>query len=127
MKRQTKKASERRKTEREGYADFFLKHAEIARKRRTCDNCGAKLVGHVSEVAHILPKQVFKSVATNDNNVVYLGSAAFSNCTCHDEYDSSWSKAKKMPVWKTILDKYLLLKGEVEETHLWKILNHFDN
>ena len=71
MKKYSKKGLERRKAERECLPDFFQKHIEIA-KTKCCEECGAKLKGDVSEVAHILPKQYFKSVMCSDENVTDL-------------------------------------------------------
>lgn len=121
----SKKAQERREAQREGYTEFYEKHVRNARKVRLCENCGTRLRGHISEIAHILPKNLFKSVATNDDNVLYLGSGMFSNCSCHDDYDYSWSKAKEMPVWELAKKRFNLFKDEIQETRAFTILNHF--
>lgn len=124
MKKQSKAARERRKKHREGFTEFYEKHAQMARKQRYCENCGARLRGVIAEVAHILPKQLFKSVATNDNNVLYLGSSFTSNCNCHDLYDSSWSKAKSMPVWEIAVERFKRMEEDIEENS-FMILKHF--
>ena len=71
MKKYSKKGLEKRKAERECLPEFFKKHIEIA-KTKCCANCGEKLKGEVSEIAHRLPKSFFKSIMCDDENVVYL-------------------------------------------------------
>ena len=56
----SKKGLEKRKAERECLPLFFQKHIEIA-KTKCCANCGEKLKGDVSEIAHRLPKSFFTS------------------------------------------------------------------
>ena len=81
MKKYSKKGLEKRKTERACLPEFFQRHIEIA-KTKCCENSGEKLRGHVSEIAHRLPKSTFKSIQCDDDNVVYLG-GMYSNCGCH--------------------------------------------
>jgi hypothetical protein len=87
MKRYSKKGLEKRKAERECLPEFYKKHIEIA-KTKCCENCGERLRGDVSEIAHRLPKSFFKSIQCDDDNVVYLG-GRFSNCQCHSKYDGT--------------------------------------
>lgn len=125
MKKQTKHARERRNAERDGYSEFFNRHAAIAKGKR-CDNCGRKLSGHVSEIAHILPKQIFTSIATNDNAVVYLCSNFTKGSNgCHDQYDKGWEIAKSMRVWNKVMGLYLLIQDDIKEYN-FKILQNFE-
>jgi hypothetical protein len=87
MKKYSKKGLEKRRLERECLPEFFQKHIEIA-KTKCCENCGEKLKGDVSEIAHRLPKSYFKSIQCDDDNVIYLG-GRFSNCQCHSKYDGT--------------------------------------
>jgi len=97
MKRYSKKALEKRKQERSGLSEFFEKHIEIA-KSKYCANCGEKLKGDVSEIAHRLPKSSFKSIMCDDQNVVYLG-GRFSNCGCHSLYDGSNEQLQSLSIF----------------------------
>lgn len=125
MKKRTKLTTEKRKRERAGFSEFYREHTEVAAKT-FCDNCGRKLSGNVSEIAHILPKNVFKSVATHPLNVLYLCSnLTYGTDGCHDLYDSSWSVAKMMNVWPTAVERYKHFKDDIEE-RIPKILNHFE-
>jgi hypothetical protein len=97
MKRYSKKALEKRKEERSGLSEFFERHIEIA-KSKYCTNCGEKLKGDVSEIAHRLPKSTFKSIMCDDQNVVYLG-GRFSNCGCHSLYDGSNEQLQSLSIF----------------------------
>lgn len=81
---------------------FNERHKEMT---VNCQNeCGRKTLKFVQHgipnwkfsVCHILPKSPTNgcpSVACEQNNVIYLCNE------CHQEYDSSWEKAKSMKVW----------------------------
>lgn len=58
-----------------------------------------------SAQAHLLPKALFKSVATNDDNHACLG----PKCGCHNRYDSSWKNASRMKKWPEFLRRILQL------------------
>jgi hypothetical protein len=91
-----------------GYGDFFVKHISIIlNEKRCCDECGAKLIGHVSEVAHILAKSRHKEVAVEDNNVIYL-CGMFSDNQCHKKFDSSLSA-------RFIMNCFPLAKNKIEK------------
>lgn len=94
---------------------FFHRHSG---KRAYCAECGRPLYNtNPTEIAHILPKGIFKSVATNDNNFLYL-------CfTHHSQFDMSWKKAMGMKCWPKAIEKFKLFEHEVQENH--KILNYF--
>ena len=90
IRKRTQKTSDKRKLERQCLPDFFQKHIEIIKsEKRCCEECGIKLVGDVSEVAHRLPKSVFKSVQCLDDNVLYLCSWKSGGDNCHSKYDGS--------------------------------------
>ena len=73
IRKYSKKGLEKRKEERHCLPEFFIRHVEkIKTEKLCCANCGDKLKGDVSEVAHVLPKQYFKSIQCSDDNVVYL-------------------------------------------------------
>ena len=89
MKKYSKKGLAKRKLEREGLGEFFLKHVQIIKDGRlTCQECGTRLIGDVSEVCHRLPKSFYKSLMTDDSNVLYLCSYK-SPQDCHSKYDGS--------------------------------------
>lgn len=124
MKKQTKQTREKRQEERREYGAFYSKHAHNARNK-LCDNCGRRLRGHVSEIAHWLPKSVFKSIATEDDAVMYLCSyySSPNGRGCHEEYDSGWETAIKMKVWKKVEKRYEKIKHLITESSL--ILNKY--
>lgn len=61
--------------------------------------------------AHLLPKSIFKSIATNPDNIVFMGCDVFNaSCDCHTIYDRSVEKRVKMPIYELALKRYELLK-----------------
>lgn len=127
MKKYSSKGLEKRKKEREGYSEWYAERAKIAvAKVRYCENCGRKLTGHVSEIAHILPKNLFKSVSTNEDNCLYLCSNfVYGSDGCHDKFDSSYDNARQMEVWPTALERFNKFKHLVEEKNR-KVLSNFN-
>lgn len=103
---------------KENYQEFF----ELVLKDKKnihCQNCN-RLIREPSifNCAHIFPKSIFKSIARNFLNILFL-------CEdCHGQYDSSWKNASKMNCWPTALHRYLMLKSKIEEDH--KILDYFN-
>lgn len=97
IRQYSKKGLEKRKAERECFPEFFQKHIEIA-KGKCCANCGEKLRGEVSEIAHRLPKSTFKSIMCDDDNVVYLG-GRFSSCGCHSLYDGTNEQLQSLSIF----------------------------
>ena len=108
IKRYSKKGLEKRKEERACLPEFFQRHIEIA-KTKCCANCGEKLRGDVSEIAHRLPKSFFKSIQCDDDNVVYLG-GRFSSCGCHSLYDGTNDQLQSLSIFsaeKKIIEELL--------------------
>jgi hypothetical protein len=102
-----------RKVDR-GYGDFFVKHIGIiVSERRSCDECGVKLTGHVSEVAHILAKSKHKEVATDDDNVIYL-CGMYSDNQCHKKFDSSLTTRATMNCFDLAKSKIEKIKEKVK-------------
>lgn len=122
----SKKGLAKRKKEREGYAEFFQRHIQIIKDTKAvCDECGSRLKGDVSEVAHVLPKGTYKSVATNDNNVVYL-CGQYSTSQCHTNFDTlPAEKIKEMLVFNKISSIFAELKNIVTEKITHKIYGRY--
>lgn len=107
--------------------DFFLEHIDNIEE---CENCGLDLRSKAAgkNVAHILPKRTFKSVAKHDKNVMYLCSTfdrEDGKSGCHEMYDQNWSKAQSMPVWEVAKKRFLEFEDEIKETS--KILFYFND
>lgn len=122
IRRYSKKGLEKRKLERKCLPEFFQKHIEIA-KGKYCEECGSKLQGHISEIAHILPKGYFKSVQCFDLNVLYL-CGLYSDKECHSKFDNSaQEKVKKMKIFPKVQDIFKQLEEEITEKINYK---HYD-
>src|SRR6187549_334801 len=96
--------------------EFFIEQMDNA---NFCENCGLHIYNPSGKnVEHILPKRIFKSVATNDRNVLYLCSTfdrSDGKTGCHEQYDSSWSKARTLPVFKLATERLGEFRDQVKE------------
>lgn len=126
MKRYSKKGLEKRKAERECLSEFFIRHVnKIKTEKLHCANCGEKLKGDVSEVAHRLPKSTFKSIQCDDDNVVYLG-GRFSSCGCHALYDGTNEQLQSLNIFSEEKEIVKELLEKVTEKYNWKLLDRWD-
>jgi hypothetical protein len=123
MKNYSEKGLKKRKEERACLPEFFKKHIEIA-KNKFCENCGEKLKGEVSEIAHRLPKSTFKSIMCDDDNVVYLG-GRFSSCGCHSLYDGTNEQLQSLSIFKSEREIVKKLLEKVTEKYNWKLLDRW--
>ena len=108
----------KKRPERQCLGAFFQKHIEKVNK---CENCGFIIPNPASKnVAHILPKSLFKSVMCNDDNVMYLCSDLdrMEGKGCHDVFDSSWEKAKGMTIFPTAVERFKKFEHSIEEKSL---------
>jgi len=117
----SKKGLEKRKADREGYAEFFQKHIQIIKNNKClCEECGDKLIGHVSEIAHVLPKSYFKSLATNDDNVIYL-CGMYTLSQCHTNFDNQpVEKVKQMIIYPKVMRIFAELESTITEKITYK-------
>jgi hypothetical protein len=114
IRKYSKKGLEKRKTERDCLPEFFKKHIEIA-KTKYCENCGEQLKGNATEIAHILPKQYFKSVICSDLNVLYL-CGIYSINNCHYNFDNyPQEKVKEMKIYLKVQEIFKQLEEEITE------------
>ena len=123
IRKYSKKGLEKRKEERACLPEFFQRHIEIA-KTKCCANCGEKLKGDVSEVAHRLPKSLFKSIMCDDENVVYLG-GRFSSCGCHSLYDGTNEQLQSLSIFLAEKEIIKELLEKVTETVSYKLYDRW--
>lgn len=84
-----------------------------------CQNCGVSIMNDLCSneiwvqrrvLAHIIPKSKFISVSDHIFNCLFM-------CwQCHSYYDSSWSKAVNMPIFKLAIERYNQFKDLVTES-----------
>lgn len=123
MRKYSKRGWEKRKEERKGYSEFYQKHVKnIKDNKINCEECGDRLIGDVSEVAHILPKQRFKSIACNDVNIIYLCGWNSKN-NCHTKFDNS--SIENMSIFYKVCELFKQLEEQVEEKLNWKDYEKF--
>jgi hypothetical protein len=122
----SKNGLEKRKEERACLPEFFQRHIEIA-KGKYCEECGAKLKGNVSEIAHVLPKQYFKSIMCSDINVLYL-CGMHSEKQCHSNFDN-WSneRVKEMKIYPKVQEIFAQIKEEITEKINYKVYDKYES
>lgn len=101
--------------------DFFSKHISIIKnENKRCEECGSPLSGVHAEVAHILPKGKFKSIAMDDDNVIYL--CGFNTTqNCHSKYDNLPNeKMRQMNIFDKVSGIFSKLEDKIEERIHWK-------
>ena len=120
-----KKYSEKRKIDRACLEEFFKRHIEIA-KSKCCEECESKLKGNVSEIAHIIPKQYFKSVMCSDVNVLYL-CGLYSDNNCHSNYDNfPQEKVKEMNIFPKVQKIFKELQESITEKLNYKHYERYE-
>lgn len=117
---QTRRTQKVRKEQRKDYPEFYKKHCKIA-VRKHCLECGSKLQGTSSEIAHIIRKSSNPELSVLDDNILYL-------CTdCHNIFDTSLERRSQMKCFQQSVEQYKLMQDKVENNssevwHYIKIL-----
>lgn len=126
LKKYSKKALEKRKEERKDFPEFFKKHIDkIKSENLCCQECGCRLIGDVSEVAHVLNKSYFKSVSTCDDNVLYL--CGYKQNNCHGKFDNSSNEEfKLMNVFELASNIFKKLTTDIKESVNYKTRERYD-
>lgn len=112
--------------------DVFFE--EVAKKMPfNCENCGRPLYANTKFAkrcvsAHILPKAQFSSVASNVDNVMFLGAGLLGVCYCHDNYDNKGAKDRaEMPCYKIALERFKKFYHELNNHELSMALKYLNN
>jgi len=125
----TPKTRAKRKKEREDYPEFFETAIKELARSPWCQNCGGKIQVWSNphhNIAHILPKQRYKSVATNQNNKLFLCASKDEQNACHERFDSGTSSMLEMTVFQLAVEKFKTFKEEVAENgKLFHILSEY--
>lgn len=100
----------------EQLAGWFIDRMEKCQP--ICENCGKvgtylknpdfKILWKSCQ-AHLLPKKNFKSLQTHPLNGMVMGTGFSGLCHCHDNYDASWEKAAKMPIWDEVVRRFQIM------------------
>ena len=126
IKKYSQKSLDKRKLDRACLEEFFKRHIEIA-KSKFCEECESKLKGNVSEIAHVIPKQYFKSVMCSDLNILYL-CGLYSDNNCHSNYDNfPQEKVKEMNIFTKVQKIFKELQGLITEKLNYKHYERYDN
>jgi len=81
-----------------------------------CSHCGKKTTKHQdkwfrSSIAHILPKRLFKSVATHPLNWVEL---CFWENNCHGNYDNYAIDVIEMNCYDLIIERFIVIYPDID-------------
>lgn len=116
----------KRKQERADFPQFYQENIKYIRDNNLhCEECGCRLIGDVSEVAHILPKNFFKSICTVQKNIVYLCSWKSSN-NCHAKFDNSKNEVvQEMNVFERLKQTVVELKPQITEKLNYKFYDRW--
>lgn len=118
-KRKAEKSEQKgQKSDLDIFFDFQIEH-ELKHGICICENCKKDVRYQLKSeqvwikrgtIAHIVSKKKFVSIAVNLNNFLIL-------CLgCHSEYDSSWAKAIKMPVFRIAKTRFKLFQNLIQES-----------
>lgn len=95
--------------------DAFWKYAEsVIDKKPYCWECGDFISknDYRAATAHIFPKSIFESVASNKWNFLVLG----ARCGCHDK-SHRLDTFSQMKVFPTAINRYMKFGGLITEKH----------
>lgn len=107
------KKTRKKRENRSEYPEFFTRHIEhIIKSNQLCENCGDRLKGNASEVAHIIAKSTNPEVATDDDNIIYL-CGLFSENQCHAKFDSGGSNRVQMACFGAARKKFEKIKEKI--------------
>jgi hypothetical protein len=91
-----------------------------------CQNCNKPLYAHNKffrrcTAAHILAKSDYPSIATNSDNIIFLGCGIIGVCDCHSSYDLKGAAYRAtMPCYPLVLSRYEKLKDYLTEKERFK-------
>lgn len=115
----TTKKKESRSEERKELPDFFNQAIERMKENPICANCGCRINVNFNahwNVAHILPKQKYKSVMNNEFNWIPLCSSKdIGGKDCHNAFDTNISGIKDMPCFIVAKENFKKFKDSVQE------------
>lgn len=105
------KFSKTNKTKSKNYKGFFDKMILKLYDKPVCENCGCNINVNYQpyhNIAHILSKQIYKSVAEQEDNILFLCTHKDhkdASTSCHADFDSSLKKRETMKVFPTAKER----------------------
>lgn len=116
----TTKNREKRKAERARLPMFFENAIIDLEEKPVCQNCGCRINTRYQpawNIAHILPKNRYKSVMAHSQNFIILCSSKDQDTgiDCHYRFDNRIMDIPGMPCFKIAKEKFERFKGEVTE------------
>jgi hypothetical protein len=114
------KTKEKRKAERVGLPKFFEDGIDGLKGNPYCMECGVRInTGYepVRNIAHILPKSIYKSVMAHKLNRVFLCDSKDNEDgrSCHHKFDNSILEQPNMRCFNEVKARFEMFKHEVVE------------
>lgn len=97
-----------------------------------CENCHKPLYAfnsfaQRSVTCHILPKCDFPEIATNADNIVFMGCSLLGVCECHGQYDGKGAEYRAgMPIYPKVLEQFKKLKPCLTQSKLIKAYDYLN-
>mgnify|MGYP001558445277 CR=1 FL=1 len=118
VRKKPTRPNEKRKRERAGLPEFFALAIEELRLQPICQNCRGRIninYEPVRNIAHILPKQRYKSVMTHPDNKLFLCAGKDGQSSCHERFDSGVSAMTEMPCFALAAENFKKFQDKVTE------------
>lgn len=104
----------------EGKREFFERAIQELKNEPYCENCGCRIDTSfmpAANIAHILAKSKYKSVAWNRLNRVFLcaGKNDEEYKNCHGRFDTDIEGRKDMPVYSVAQERFRTFMRDIKE------------
>lgn len=75
---------------------------------------------------HILPKSQFPSIATNEDNILFMGADLLGICRCHDTFDSNIESRIRMKIYPIALKQFTKFRHLLTDKELIKACKYLN-
>lgn len=113
------KTREARKILRQGLPEFFEKSIAEMKLKPWCEDCGCRINTEMfpaNNIAHILPKRIYKSVMTEANNRLFLCTEKDeSGLNCHWHFDNRIEARVNKPIFSIAVERFNTFESKITE------------
>ena len=124
----SKPVTEAKKSKKSALDEFFDRVA--LKIPFNCENCSRPLYATTKFFkrcvsCHLLPKSDFPSIATNEDNIVFMGVSLLGICNCHSTHDEKGAEYRsKMPIYHTALERLPKLLPHLTDKERMKVYTY---
>lgn len=124
-----KTLSKDEKVSKSGLNDFFDLMAD--KIPFNCQECFKPLYAHNkfakrAVCCHIIPKSLFPTVATVEDNILFMGCDLLGVCNCHSIFDSNIENRIKMKIYPTALRQFNKFRHLLTDKELIKACKYLN-